>query len=57
MYIVTGTRDMLEGEESAGVTHEVRNTGDETLKLFSPQLEPTGTYEKAIEAAEPHLHK
>jgi len=66
MYVATGRGEMLEGEKRtpiqpdmvlvspAGVTHEIRNTGVETLKLicfFSPPLKPGGAYEKAIEAA------
>lgn len=38
----------------AGIRHEVKNTGDETIKLvcfFVPPLKPTGYLEKAVEAA------
>jgi len=72
MYVATGMGEMLESEKrtrvqpdmvlvaSTGVSHEVKNTGDETLKLicfFSPPLKPGGAYEKAIEAAKAHQHK
>jgi len=72
MYVATGIGEMLEGERRAwvqpdmvlvapaGVSHEVKNTGDETLKLicfFSPPLKSGGAYEKAIEAAKAHHHK
>lgn len=65
-YVATGRGESTVGEEKslvemdtvihapAGVSHEVRNTGDETLKLicfFVPPLKPAGYFEKAIEAA------
>jgi mannose-6-phosphate isomerase-like protein (cupin superfamily) len=37
-----------------GILHEVRNTGDETLKLvcfYVPALKPSGSYKEAIEKA------
>ena len=65
-YVATGRGESTVGDEKssvepdtiihapAGISHEVRNTGDETLKLvcfFIPPLEPTGYFEKAIQAA------
>jgi len=41
-----------------GVLHEVRNTGDETLKLvcvYLPALKPSGNFEKAIDIAKQYF--
>lgn len=40
------------------VEHELKNTGDETLKLiciYVPPLKPTGYFEEAIKKAKEHL--
>lgn len=66
MYIVTGRGEGYCGEEKVDiqsdvlfyapskVEHEVRNTGDETLKLFcifSPPMKPQGFFEEATKLA------
>jgi mannose-6-phosphate isomerase-like protein (cupin superfamily) len=72
MYVATGNGESIIGEvrepvtsdmiihAPAGVTHEVKNTGDETLKLvcfYSPPLKPTGFYGEAIELARKTVKK
>ncbi len=69
MYVVTGRGESTTGDESeliepdtlvvapANVTHEIRNTGDESLNLFcvfAPPLKPSGYIAKAVEAAKKH---
>lgn len=66
MYMVSGRGEgTVEGDvfsltpdvllfAPAGAVHEVRNTGDETLKVFcvfTPPLKPTGYVARAVEAA------
>ncbi|MFQ6077027.1 MAG: cupin domain-containing protein [Candidatus Bathyarchaeia archaeon] len=66
MYMVSGRGEgTVEGEvfpltpdvllfAPAGAGHEIKNTGDETLKIFcvfTPPLKPTGYIAKAVEAA------
>lgn len=65
-YIVSGRGEGAVGDKKspveadmviyspAGVPHEVRNTGEETLKMicfFAPPLKPSGYFAEAIEAA------
>jgi mannose-6-phosphate isomerase-like protein (cupin superfamily) len=65
-YVASGRGQGTVGDEKAsiepdtviyapgGVPHEVKNTGDETLKLicfFVPPLKPSGNFEKAVQAA------
>jgi mannose-6-phosphate isomerase-like protein (cupin superfamily) len=65
-YIVSGRGEGTVGDKKSpvepdmiifsprGVPHEIRNSGEETLKMlciFAPPLKPSGYFEKAIEAA------
>ena len=72
MYVVTGRGKSIEGGKVSevdadsvifapeGFEHEVKNTSEETLKLFCvyvPALKPAGYLEKAIECAKKSLTK
>jgi mannose-6-phosphate isomerase-like protein (cupin superfamily) len=71
MYIVTGRGESYCGGERsdiesdvlfyapAKVQHEVRNTGEETMKLFcifSPPMRPQGFFEEATKLAKERLN-
>ena len=70
MYIASGRGEAVFGEEKGEieadtvifapkhVEHDVRNTGEETLKLicfFIPPLKPAGYFEKAINEAKEYF--
>lgn len=72
MYIVSGKGECVIGDDKKsigpdmlvyapkGTKHEIRNTGDETMKIvavFIPPLKPTGSYKDLIETAKAHMHK
>ena len=70
MYVAAGRGEGIVGEETAEikpdsviyapklVRHEVKNTGDEMLKLvcfYIPPLKPAGYFEEAINKAKEYL--
>jgi len=72
MYVVTGNGQSTMGDDKvaiqpdmiihapAGVKHELKNTGDETLKLvcfYYPPLKASGAYGEAIEMAKKTFQK
>lgn len=70
MYVVNGRGIAIVGDEKReiktdivliaprGVPHEVKNTGDETLKIvcfYVPALKPEGNYKEAINKAKQYF--
>lgn len=72
MYIVSGRgKCVIDGKETdigpdtlvyapKGVKHEIRNTGDETVKIvaiFVPPLKPEGSYKDLIEKTKVYVQR
>lgn len=72
MYVVTGQGKSICRDEASevgpdffifaprNIEHEIKNTGEETLKLFcvfAPALKPAGYFQEAIAAAQKYFKK